>query len=443
MKHTPLLLLLLLIINPLFASVTNGILAFPGAEGYGKCTTGGRGGKVYIVTNLTDSGEGSLRNAIQQKGPRTIVFAVSGTIALESRLTIKNGDVTIAGQTAPGDGICLKNYTTTIDADNVIVRYMRFRMGDERKFEDDSFNGRGHKNIIIDHCSMSWSIDETASFYYNKNFTMQWCIIAESLENSFHSKGPHGYGGIWGGEGATFHHNLIASHTSRNPRFSGSSTVPNPPDEYVDFVNNVIFNWGGNSTYGGEKGKYNMVNNYYKAGPATTKTYNRILNPWAPFGQYYLKGNVLAGNKDISTNNWLGVQGQKDENPALAKIDTPLKTMPITVQTAQEAYQLILEKAGCSLHRDAVDIRTLKDVATGVATEGSDHDGIIDSQKDVGGWPELKSLPAPTDTDHDGIPDDWEKQHDLNPNDGTDGASLKLDKQYTNLEVYLNSLVKE
>jgi hypothetical protein len=446
MKKLPIILTLLLFtqLNQAHSAGRDSTLAFPGAEGYGKYTTGGRGGKVYVVTNLNDSGEGSLRNAIQQKGPRIVVFAVSGTIALESKLTISNNDITIAGQTAPGDGICLKTYTTTINADNIIVRYMRFRMGDERKYEDDSFNGRSHQNIIIDHCSMSWSIDETASFYYNKDFTMQWCIIAESLDHSFHSKGPHGYGGIWGGERATFHHNLLASHTSRNPRFSGSETVPNPADELVDFINNVIYNWGGNSTYGGERGKYNMINNYYKPGPATTKTFNRILNPWAPFGKYYLSGNVLVGNSKVTADNWLGVQGQKDEAVGIAKTDTALKTALIDhIQPAEDAYHAILQKAGANLHRDPVDLRTLQDVATGTAKEGKDHNGIIDSQKDVGGWPELKSLPAPLDTDHDGIPDAWETQHGLNPGDSTDGASYKLDKQYTNLEVYLNSLVKD
>jgi len=382
-------------------------LAFPGAEGFGKYTSGGRGGKVLTVTNLNDSGTGSFREAANAKGPRTIVFALSGTISLESRLVINEGDLTIAGQTAPGDGICIKNYTVTISASNVIVRYMRFRLGDERKYEDDAFNGRDNSNIIIDHCSMSWSIDEAASFYHNKDFTMQWCIIAESLVHSFHAKGPHGYGGIWGGEGASFHHNLIASHSSRNPRFSGSSTTMNPADELVDFTNNVIYNWGFNSVYGGEQGKYNMVNNYYKPGPATVaKVKGRLLNPDEPLGKFYLRGNYLAGNEIVTANNWLGVQGA-DKNPLdAAKADRPFPVVAIAVQTAQEAYQSVLAKAGASLKRDAVDWRIIRDVASGTAKEGKDHNGLIDSQTDVGGWPELQSLPAAADRNHNGIPDD-------------------------------------
>lgn len=443
LRHLLICLLIFSGWDALATAPADSVLAFPGAEGYGKYTTGGRGGKVFVVNNLNDHGPGSLREAINTPGPRIVVFAVSGTIALESKLTIKNNDITIAGQTAPGDGICIRNYTTTVDADNVIVRYMRFRMGDERKYEDDSFNGRGHAHIMIDHCSMSWSIDETASFYYMKYFTMQWCLIAESLDNSFHSKGPHGYGGIWGGELATFHHNLLASHTSRNPRFSGSSTVPNPPDELVDFENNVIFNWGGNSTYGGEKGRYNMINNYYKPGPATVKTYNRILNPWEPFGLYYLSGNVMVGDDKVTADNWRGVQGQKGEAVGGAKADAPFNTMPINLQSAADAYQSVLTKVGANLVRDAVDLRILRDVVTGKPREGKDSNGIIDSQTDVGGWPELKSLPAPQDTDHDGIPDEWERRHGLNPDDANDALGYKLDPHYTNIEVYLNELVKD
>jgi hypothetical protein len=212
---------------------------------------------------------------------------------------------------------------------------------------------------------MSWSIDEAASFYYNRNFTMQWCIIAESLEHSFHEKGPHGYGGIWGGMGATFHHNLLANHTSRNPRFSGSSTVPNPPDELVDFVNNVIYNWGANSTYGGEKGKYNMVNNYYKPGPATTKTRGRILNPYPELGKFYLEGNTLTGNTKVSQDNWLGVEAEKKAPLDSAKMTKPFEVMSIKQQSAANAYAAVLLRAGANISRDAVDTRIIKMCKTG------------------------------------------------------------------------------
>lgn len=416
--------------------------AFPGAEGFGKYTTGGRGGQVYIVTNLNDDGPGSLRHGIRVKGPRTIVFAVSGTIQLKSQLDINNGDLTIAGQTAPGDGICIRDYSVKLSANNVIVRYLRFRLGDETKQQGDAFYGTRNKDVIIDHCTMSWSVDECASFYYNENFTMQWCMISESLSESVHEKGPHGYGGIWGGIGASFHHNLLANHTSRLPRFSGSSTTPNKEGELVDFRNNVIYNWGHNNTYGGEKGHYNMVNNYYKPGPATNeKRRNRIANPSAPVGLFYVSGNVLEGNAEVTENNWRGVDVDGGDDGA--KVTEPFACVLLPDESAQQAYDAVIAEAGASLKRDAIDVRIAEEARTGKSTMGKNHDGIIDSQKDVGGWPELKSMPAPKDSDADGMPDAWEKENKLNPGDATDSAAFTLSKSYSNLEVYLNSLVKE
>ena len=418
------------------------ILAFPGAEGYGKFTTGGRGGKVILVTNLEDDGPGSLRAAIDQKVPRTILFAVSGTIALKSPLKIRYGNVTIAGQSAPGDGICLKNYVTSITADNVIVRYLRFRLGDETRQADDAFNGVGHKDIIIDHCSMSWAVDENASFYNNENFTMQWCIIAESLHQSVHFKGAHGYGGIWGGKSATFHHNLLAHNTSRNPRFNGQRFLNTDKPEAVDFRNNVIVNWSFNSAYGGEGGNHNMVNNYYEAGPATRKNVaNRIVNPAdTPSGKFYITGNFVKGFPAVSADNWAGgVQGNHWQD---ARTDQPIPFVPIEQEPAEAAYKLVLAHAGASWRRDAVDTRIIEGIRNGKMNDGPEKNGIINSQSDVGGWPELKSLPAPVDTDGDGMPDEWEKKNKLNPADPADAALSTLDKQYTNIEVYLNQLVK-
>jgi hypothetical protein len=442
MKRLSALMGLILYVSVSFAQETTieNVLAFPHAEGFGKYTTGGRGGKVYVVTNLNDNGAGSLREALHKKGSRIIVFAVSGTIALESPLTIHSGDVTIAGQSAPGDGICLRNYTVKVSADNVIIRYLRFRLGDEAKQQDDAFNGTGHnKNIIIDHCSMSWAVDECASFYHNKNFTMQWCIISESLNHSVHEKGDHGYGGIWGGEGATFHHNLIANHTSRLPRFSGSSTTPNTPEELVDFTNNVIYNWASNSSYGGEKGKYNVVNNYYKPGLATKSSKPWMLNPLPPEGKFFLFGNYFCGDKTISNNNWRGVKADHLDE---ARAAIPFTVVFIPQQNAEDAFVEVLKNAGASYKRDAVDNRIVEEVKNGKSFSGKKRNGIIDSQKDVGGWPELKSTPVPLDSDNDGMPDEWETKNKLNPNDANDSSHFDLDKNYTNIEMYLNEIVK-
>ncbi|ULC59028.1 pectinesterase family protein [Flaviramulus sp. BrNp1-15] len=414
-------------------------LAFPSAEGFGKYASGGKGGLVYVVTNLNDNGEGSLRKGILKKGPRTIVFNISGTIELKSKLDINKGDLSILGQTAPNEGITLKGYPVTIKADNVIIRYLRFRMGDINNIEGDALGCKNTNNVIIDHCSISWGTDENASFYNNKNFTLQWCIISEALNRSVHRKGAHGYGGIWGGVKASFHHNLITSNNSRNPRFSGSSTTENSENEFVDFRNNVIYNWGENSIYGGEKGTYNIINNYFKSGPATTSSkLDRIVSPSEPYGKFYVDGNHVEGFETISKNNWEG--GVQCKNPVEAKLEKPISILNNTItQSATEAYHLVLQKAGSSIHRDAVDLRIINNTKN---TTVDYKNGIIDSQENVGGWPNIKSVKQEIDTDEDGIPDNWEKLNNTNPNK-KDSHLKSLNSNQTNIELYSNTLLQQ
>jgi len=438
------------------------VLSFPGAEGFGRYTTGGRGGKVYVVDKLTDDGsEGTLRYALDQKGPRYIVFKTGGTIYLESPLKIKEGNVTIAGQTAAGDGITVANYETFVGADNVIIRYMRFRMGDHKKYEGDALGARFIKNLIIDHCSMSWSTDETVSIYVNENTTLQWCVIAESLRNSFHKKGPHGYGGIAGGKFASFHHNMYAHHDSRNPRLGEYAGSKFALTDLTDFRNNVIYNWGHNNVYGGEGMNVNIVNNYYKPGPVTTtkkrivaidkngKPEAEVYNIW---GKYYINGNVIEGNPEITKDNWTeGVFGQMkaynltDKDKSFIKLNQPhdIQSNVIT-HSAKEAYEKILQIGGASLVRDAVDLHVLKDVKNGSFTykgsKGSTN-GIIDSQNDVGGFPKLDEGKPLPDSDNDGMPDEWEIKHQLNPK-VANANGRDLDKNYDNIEVYFNDIVK-
>ncbi|MEO6246791.1 MAG: pectate lyase [Opitutaceae bacterium] len=417
--------------------------AFPGAEGFGKFTLGGRGGKVIEVTNLNDRGPGSLRAAVMAAGPRTVVFRVSGTIALESELKIREPFLTIAGQTAPGDGICIKGYQVNFDTSHVIMRYLRFRPGDEKGKEQDGFGGQGD-HLIIDHCSASWGIDETFSINKGANLTVQWCMVTESLWHSLHKKGNHGYGGLWGGPGGSWHHNLLAHHTSRNPRASG-----NKDSGLMDYRNNVIYNWGFNSAYGGELWPRNWINNYYKSGPATDeKVRARIFLQKDPRGRMFAAGNYVHGFPAISADNWRGgidFAPDGEANEATLRAPAPFVVAPVTTQSAETAYALVLAHAGASLARDAVDARIVEEVRTGTAKFGASYKGggkgIIDSQRDVGGWPELRSLPAPLDTDHDGMPDEWELAHGLDPSNPADGSFVNPVDGYTQLEIYLNSLV--
>ncbi len=462
--------------------------AFPGAEGFGRYVSGGRGGKVYHVTNLEDSGTGSLRWAISQNGSRTIVFDVSGTIHLKSVLNIKGGNLTIAGQTAPGDGICIADYPVSIQANNVILRYLRFRLGNKYVTENgaDSWDGLGgmdQQDIMVDHCSVSWSIDECLSIYGVKNSTVQWCISSQSLQDAGHSKGAHGYGGNWGGSGVTYHHNLMAHHESRVPRLGPRYTTQ--LDERLDMRNNVLYNWAGNGCYGGEAMKVNIVNNYYKPGPGTaqisavrqrriagigirTSQYVKTYPAYQPtehiWGKFYVDGNVNSKYSDVTNDNWTyGIYNQitNSDNDNLftattkdtIKLSQPIDFVYVTTHTATDAYKKVLAYAGCCLTRDDVDQLIINDTQNGLATHtgSGNHNGIIDSQEDNkpvdadanwSAWPTLNSTEAPVDTDGDGMPDSWETANGLDPNNAKDGSIVGEDG-YTNLENYLNSIVAE
>lgn len=437
--------------------------AFPGAEGFGKYTTGGRGGKVFIVSNLNDKGPGSFREAAQAKMTRIIVFTVSGTIHLESKIMLKE-NATIAGQTAPGDGICIADQPVNLGGNNIIVRYLRFRLGD--KFQkggmvdgsgsDDAFGGVGRKNIIIDHCSMSWSTDEVCSIYAGDSTTLQWNIISEPLNYSYHFETGdkdyerHGFGGIWGGRHLSAHHNLFAHCNNRTPRFDG---IRNAPEEKVDYRNNVIYNWGGNNVYAGEGGTYNIVNNYYKYGPSTAAgARSRVVNPYKkppsiPFGKFYVHGNYVDGSAEVTANNWLGVNMNNGTaaDAVAAKSEAAFPVIPTKTETAVDAYASVLKFAGAGFKRDTLDERIMNDVKnrTGglIDVQGGYTHGTV-YELTVNAWPALKSLSAPVDTDKDGMPDDWEKKNGLDPANAADASTYTINRVFTNIEVYINSIIK-
>ncbi|MFN3148856.1 pectate lyase [Bremerella sp.] len=422
-----------LIMAPGFAAAGE-LPAFPGAEGYGALTTGGRGGRVITVTNLNGSGPGSLQAACEAEGPRVVIFQVAGTIQGDVR--IRHDHITIAGQSAPGDGITIKG-SVGIDANDVVIRYLRVRTD----HPGDAIGGRYKKNIIIDHVSASWSTDEVFSLYHNENVTIQWCMITEACAKE---DGSHRFGGIWGNQYGTYHHNLIAHNDSRNPRWASGCG-------YNDYRNNVLYNWGYESCYGGEskqKGDrrqppipfstINMVANYYKPGPATrADVKDRIASPSArngeDYGSWYVNENYVEGSPEVTANNWLGMDGK-----TFQKLTQPWEAMRIAQHSPQDVYLAVLNEAGCSLpQRDSIDSRIVKEVKNGTATYG--RNGIIDSPDDVGGWPEFKGGTPESDSDKDGIPDQWEMKYGLDSNNAEDASRDDDGDGYTNIEEYLNN----
>lgn len=505
MKKT--LLTLLAAVFALVATAQDQAPAFPGAEGHGRYVTGGRGGNIVHVTNLNDSGTGSLRSAVSSSN-RIVVFDVGGIIELKSDLTIKD-NVTILGQTAPYPGITLRYYTVRPNGNNIIMRFIRIRRGEEKNVNDgaDATWARNFTGMILDHCSFSWSIDEIASFYDNRNFTMQWCTIGEALANPGHSKGEHSYGGIWGGKDASFHHNFLCHMQNRVPRFCGARYNWSGYDktkyanaiqaEIVDFRNCVMYNWGnGNGCYGGTGGgNINIVNNYYKAGPATANktrvtqisvatSSNAEGSPFMGYcARYHINGNYVTAANTPESYDWQGViydsgtstiNGEKycpdanhmyGENVTYVKdgngvdcvsikLDEPVTTGEITTHTAQTAYEKVLANVGASLYRDAVDARYMQEAANGTttyigsATKTGDgkaiqhRPGIIDFVKDQGEYVlESTKHSADYDADDDGIADAWEQANggDLDPK----AKTLDPKGFYTNLEVFANSLVED
>ncbi|HEX6428067.1 MAG TPA: polysaccharide lyase [Niastella sp.] len=455
------------------------ILAFPGAEGGGAYSFGGRGGKVIVVTSLEDRGPGTLREACETGGARIVVFNVAGIIRIKSPLIIRAPYITIAGQTAPGDGVCIAGESVWINTHDVIIRYMRFRRGETNVGRrDDAIGGNPIGNIMIDHVSASWGLDENMSMYrhmYNDstgipeqklgtvNITIQNSIFAEALDTYNHS-----FGSTLGGENCTFMRNMWANNTGRNPSVGWNGTF--------NFVNNVVFNWMHRSSDGGDyRAMYNFINNYFKPGPVTSKTSpvgHRFLKPesgrsklkYHVYGRAYVHGNIMEGYDAITKNNWAGgvqVEEQKDaaEYTDFIKWNEPLPMPKMTIVSANEAFGYVIKNAGATLpKRDAVDARIAEQVRTGKITykEGvplpttqfehrklpidSYKQGIITDPAQVGGYPEYKGTPY-KDSDNDGMPDDWEIKHGLNPKNAADASQDKNKDGYTNIEDYLNSVV--
>ena len=458
-------------------------LAFPTAEGFGKYASGGRGGKVVEVTNLNDSGEGSFRWALTEAGREnaTIVFRVSGIIEIgpnpqrkgERSIRAKLRNVTIAGQTAPGEGILIRGGKLNLGgSENVIIRNIRSRLGtlgDPLKSKKENFIEGGAigienaRNIIIDHCCFGWSGEENVTMYDNHYTTLQWCIIHEGLYDAGHKKGVRGYGAQWGGSPATFHHNLLAHNDSRSPRINGASNPKGDKNVFLEYINNVNYNWGRrNSCYGGENEagegsthECNFVGNYYKPGPAHPDDNVLIELSNARKGKqltspsvWYMKDNVMEGMK--TKDSWQMISNKTDFSIGQQKSDRRLQTDEyssylVKAESAKKAYKSVLAKAG-TIHRDAIERRIIDDVLSGAPKyQGmSAHKaGIIDAPADAEGWPHYAAAEPVVDNDHDGMADEWEVAHGLNPSDSEDRNNIISKNGYTALEVYLNSLMDE
>ena len=414
--------------------------AFPGAEGFGAATPGGRGGKIVEVTNLDDDGPGSLRQACYAAGPRIVVFRVAGIIELQSDIKISNGRITIAGQSAPGDGVCLKNSTLRICTHDVVVRFMRCRVGDgplgtpPENRDALKIEGTRVRNVVVDHCSMSWSIDENVSTWASpRDVTVQWCIIAEALYKSRHPKCPHSMGLLLGDRSTrmTFHHNLLAHNSWRNPLMQGRG---DQVAEY-DFRNNVIYNYGKFCSVVRGRIRVNYVANYIKPGPDSVDPNELDIDVERRNGAYpqvYVANNVGPNCPTGTGDSWAMVRDMANLGQSKLRVKAPFNYPPVKGQTAQEAYRDVLERAGAIRPgRDAVDARIVADVQN---TTGR----IINSQDEVGGWPAYKpGSPAP-DSDHDGMPDVWERQHGFLPDDPGDGPKDRDGDGYTNVEEFLN-----
>ena len=449
-QHIAVWLLLFSVASGIASGQDTETIAFPGAEGYGRFAKGGRGGDVYIVTHLNDDGSGSLRNGIEKmNGPRTIVFAVSGTIELKDAINITNSYLTIAGQTAPGDGICLKDYGLKLkDVNNIIMRYVRIRMGDQNKGSSsgaDCITSSNISDVIFDHVSAGWGIDAIQDNREGGNFTLQWSIYGETLHDTIHYEGlPHSKLGSFREttKNISLHHNLLHSTHARHPSMGGAELTPE--DLIIDFRNNLIYNSGGTTNLGGAR--RSVINNYYKNGP-DTNTSDLPMRIKAKPGKGpsptgFTSGNVFTWHQGWTKDNYSAIQyvqdGDKYLSTSQAEWELPGELVdgddkPAT-DTAKDAYRRVLKYAGASKSRDACDQRIINEVKTGTGK-------VPDSQDDVGGWPILKSLPPPTDSDKDGMPDEWETAKGLNPKDAEDRNEDRDSDGFTNLEEYINSLV--